>query len=458
MTAKNLALATIKTTGSSTSVSLGDRFAYIRNVMDFGAVGDNTTDDTTAIQAAVYNRGAAAVDGTVYFPKGTYKLTAAVLFEAANLNIRFLFEPGAKLIGDFADALLKRSPNSPIGGVHVVENGTFENGNAGGKCIMLHSCVSGRIANCQLSGSATGLIGVETYNSQSVTLDTCTLTGFAGTGIMAGNATFVLDSDITGCLEGIRHSNIGLVVIGGRFEVNGCAIRLGMDSTGAGFTSAGVHISGLSMESNDKGIEAGNASGVFIGGVSCQVAVDAPPGLDTTDGPFGLYVDSSNVEVSGCSFGGDYPSGSAVSVNTNTRRCVFNGVTATATGTGSAGWSVGNPIQSVFNSCDFTPVTTITGDLALYQGTAHKTIYANSASSLSIFVRNDTQFNGFRGIPPDDFEWTIIQMGAGQVTVATDGSGTLRAPNGAKTKGQYSVIKLRRFGTDTYLISGDTAA
>jgi hypothetical protein len=428
-----------------------------RNVKDFGAVGDGITDDTANIQKAVYNNGAAAVDGTVWFPKGNYKLTGPILFEAGNLNIKFSFEPGAKLQGNFADALLKRSVNSPIGGVHVIENGTFENDNAAGKCIMLHSCVSGRIANCQLSGSNTALVGIETFNSQSVIIDTCSLIGFTGTGIKAGNATFVLDCDITGCLEGIRHSNIGLVVIGGRFEVNGCAIRLGMDENGDGLTSAGVHISGLSMESNDKGIDAENVSGVSISGVSCARINAGAPGVDLTGGPFGIRIgpNTNASQVSGCNVSGEYPSGYGILVSGNYG--TFSGVNAAATGSGAVAWSVDCPMKQVFNACNISQITTITGDLSIYQGTAHRTIYANSASALHVYTRNDAQWNGYRGLPPDDFEWTIIQMGAGQVTVATDGSGTLRAPNGAKTKGQYSVIKLRRFGTDTMLVSGDTA-
>jgi len=39
------------------------------NVLDFGAVGDGTTDDTVAVEAAITEAG---VGGTVYFPKGVY--------------------------------------------------------------------------------------------------------------------------------------------------------------------------------------------------------------------------------------------------------------------------------------------------------------------------------------------------------------------------------------------------
>jgi hypothetical protein len=43
------------------------------NVKAYGAVGDNTTDDTTAIQAAIDSVNYA---GTIFFPKGNYKITA----------------------------------------------------------------------------------------------------------------------------------------------------------------------------------------------------------------------------------------------------------------------------------------------------------------------------------------------------------------------------------------------
>ena len=44
------------------------------SVLDFGAIGDGTTDDTTAIQAAA----TAAVGKALYFPAGTYALTGAI--------------------------------------------------------------------------------------------------------------------------------------------------------------------------------------------------------------------------------------------------------------------------------------------------------------------------------------------------------------------------------------------
>ncbi len=61
----------VTSTGSTTERSLADRFAEFANVKDFGALGDGSTDDTTAIQAA-HDYVAELGGGTVWFPDGTY--------------------------------------------------------------------------------------------------------------------------------------------------------------------------------------------------------------------------------------------------------------------------------------------------------------------------------------------------------------------------------------------------
>src|SRR5260221_13600380 len=55
-------------------VNLWKASPQVFNVRAFGAKGDGTTDDTTAIQNAI--TAAAAAGGTVYLPFGVYKITA----------------------------------------------------------------------------------------------------------------------------------------------------------------------------------------------------------------------------------------------------------------------------------------------------------------------------------------------------------------------------------------------
>jgi hypothetical protein len=62
-------------TGTPTARNLATRGGDVINVKDFGAVGNGTTDDTAAIQAAI---AAAPAGAAIYFPKGSY-LAAKIL-------------------------------------------------------------------------------------------------------------------------------------------------------------------------------------------------------------------------------------------------------------------------------------------------------------------------------------------------------------------------------------------
>jgi hypothetical protein len=56
------------------------------NVLNYGATGNGTTDDTTAIQSAI-NACQTAGGGVVFFPPGTYKITAGLTISADNIQI-----------------------------------------------------------------------------------------------------------------------------------------------------------------------------------------------------------------------------------------------------------------------------------------------------------------------------------------------------------------------------------
>jgi hypothetical protein len=54
--------------------ALDNRYQNVFNVKSYGAIGNNTADDTTSIQAAI-NAANTAGGGIVYFPTGTYKIS-----------------------------------------------------------------------------------------------------------------------------------------------------------------------------------------------------------------------------------------------------------------------------------------------------------------------------------------------------------------------------------------------
>jgi hypothetical protein len=85
-------------TGSTTPISIQDWQAQFVNVKAFGAKGDGVTDDTTAIQAAIFAVSQSSIPpaslasayrygGTVFFPKGKYK-TTATLYVPAYVNLQ----------------------------------------------------------------------------------------------------------------------------------------------------------------------------------------------------------------------------------------------------------------------------------------------------------------------------------------------------------------------------------
>ena len=92
------------------------------SVKDFGAVGDGTTDDTTAIQNAVTY----AAGSPVYFPTGTYVVTSTITWSTTTQ-----FAPALKIYGDGAGRT------------------NIDNRVANGSCFVSKSTTSG---NFQLEG------------------------------------------------------------------------------------------------------------------------------------------------------------------------------------------------------------------------------------------------------------------------------------------------------------------
>jgi hypothetical protein len=270
----------------------------VKNVKGYGAAGDGVTNDTAAIQAAVDDTTSpysSAYRGVIYFPPGIYLINSSITFEAASsiTKIHFVGAGGARIIGSVAsDAILKRSPSVPIGPIPTtitIRDLEIVNTHTTGKGIMLHCCIGAKVQNCMINAH----IGVETYNSQAITIDSCSIVRDGGTtladsvGILAGNATTSLNNDIVSYEQGIRHQNVGLTVIGGRYEVNGTGIVIGADETGAVEQSSNVLITGCSMESNDTAIYIASGSGVEICG--CGVGVGTDIAAD-----YGIYINGGN--------------------------------------------------------------------------------------------------------------------------------------------------------------------
>lgn len=69
-------LTNITSVGSTTARLLINRFADVRNIKDFGAIGDGETDDTVAFQEAI--NAIPSIGGSIYVPSGRYKITSTI--------------------------------------------------------------------------------------------------------------------------------------------------------------------------------------------------------------------------------------------------------------------------------------------------------------------------------------------------------------------------------------------
>lgn len=97
------------------------------NVLDFGAVGDGTTDDTVAIQAALDAAEA------VYFPSGTYKVTGTL--DISTPNRQYIYGDGRTSIISY-NATTNGAPLFTIGVNRdniIFERLDFVNNNSGAK-------------------------------------------------------------------------------------------------------------------------------------------------------------------------------------------------------------------------------------------------------------------------------------------------------------------------------------
>lgn len=253
--------------------------------------------------------------GVIYFPQGTYKITAPIEFNHPG-ELTIVFEgcgAGSHITGNFAGSLLERSMTSITGGIKVIRNLKLTNSNAAGTGIELRGCVgSTSVENCYIDAWR----GIVCNSGNSWLIQNCKLIWHNNTagsiGIFASNGVAVINCDIQSYEHGIRHGDtgaVGLQVIGGRYEVNTVGILLGQDEDGVSSQSSAFLLTGLSMEANDTHINLYNAAAGMIAGVSMGTGVEIDYGLRIQG--------ASNVGVHNLSVGGNYAVAAVDATNSN---------------------------------------------------------------------------------------------------------------------------------------------
>jgi hypothetical protein len=359
-------------TGAPTARTMPDRLAEIKNVKDFGARGDGSTDDTSAIQAAI--NAAAAKGGSVYFPSGVYKISSTLTVSGKNPLIR-LFGENSKdsLTGSSIQGAVSESGDLTTGylfaaaqpgtslpasnfGVAIIENLNWSNYSSSGKGLFIPAMLYGVVRNCNVVASKVGISMVgppqSSFGPAPVSgigcIEYCTITGNASAGsigiyMSTGNVTA---SSVTGWDTGCVLIGAAPNIFGTRFEVNNTGILLGLDTMyGTGTLQvSGGQLVGLEMETNNTGIYAYQVSSMLIAG-NAVTANNNTPGFSTNSPGSCRYAFRaryiSHSFICGNGFNGNYAV-ACVSVEADAFNVLFSG-NGVGSRTSGVSWSVVSP-------------------------------------------------------------------------------------------------------------------
>lgn len=270
---------------------------------DFGAVGDGAVDDTAAVARA--KTIADMTGGRLYFPPGTYNLTADLTLDADNVEVA---GAGAATLLAFTGA-----------GIHVDGTGGHRRGVRLSHFHVSRSGAAGPAIRWSGGGAGTGSIRwsmydvhVDSSTGPGVTLDGCYLGDLFGCYIHS--STIGLEIKLDAATSAIAANAIRMH--GG--EIQGCAI--GVSAT----TLRGVGFFGTAIEGcTTHGVELkGNDIGVFFHGCyfeanagwDIKIGTNSPAGSGHSilgcyfsDGPVNkdhsiILVRSESVEIAGNSF------------------------------------------------------------------------------------------------------------------------------------------------------------
>lgn len=177
------------------------------NVLDFGAVGDGTTNDTAAIQAAV--NAALASGASLYVPAGSYLLTSQInvnLYDAAVARGLIIFGDGWRslFIVNHTGTGFYINCNPSFGFYQAqLVNLTFTSGtNHPAKIVHNVGAINTLIDNCVFE-NATATYCVYNDNAYGLTLRGCIFARVTGTGVFyaytASLSTYSYVNSVEGC-------------------------------------------------------------------------------------------------------------------------------------------------------------------------------------------------------------------------------------------------------------------
>lgn len=235
----------------------------------YGAKGDGSTDDTTAIQNAI-NAAISAGARVVYFPAGTYKISSVLTINTAPNSIT--------LLGDGPQASIIKQTSTTANGITISSSsGTVTNPQIFG--LQFLGPGSGSGVGVAVSAAA-GASPVESLCMRDVLIVSFGSWGMTGVTII----TSVLDN-VTSQQNGGGgfFLSAGAAGDGSSTTMTSCYALL---NTGRGFYISGQVYSalvGCAADSNYLGYEILNGSTISLVGCGCESTV-APGGANSLDG------------------------------------------------------------------------------------------------------------------------------------------------------------------------------
>jgi hypothetical protein len=340
---------TFPATGAPTARTMSDRLAETKNVKDFGAGGNGSTDDTAAIQAAVNTRA------VIFFPPGKYEVSRPISFASGpEFNGIRVFGHRAWISGNFPGYIFDRPPIDVENGELIGFEGlSITNGHHQGGCIRMGGSVGGWVHKCSLVGirplTLTGILSVSVRDCRFSSIQDSILN--QSIAIFSHCNQLTIDNcDIAGFYHGVR-SQSGTLLQGCRIEMNHVGFVNGMTEDGGDYSS-GCMIEGTSFEANDTAIwlQSGNLSSirsVSIQGQNYSPQADQRPGGGNAH--YGLKFDGGEGTVIQSLSASGYHDAAAIYIGPNVHHCAFICCDAQSGGMGVP-WS----IQANRSALDFT--------------------------------------------------------------------------------------------------------
>lgn len=215
--------------GSNTTLqaALGPVTEILFNVKDsaYGATGDGTTNDATAINAAI--AAAAAVGGIVYFPPGTYRITSALTPSSCSLVGAGAEASSIAIDSASANAITWSTSSTYRVHLHGLRVGSEQTNT--GRLLSVLAAGNLHISDCYLDGANSGTILWDGAASgdKYVTVTSCIfMPGANQDCIEWATATGRLDVASCRFVAPASHSPSDAMVYGSHTHMRGCEFDL----------------------------------------------------------------------------------------------------------------------------------------------------------------------------------------------------------------------------------------